>query len=274
MDDPNSPEFLKFWQDENVEKVHLVGKEITRFHMIYWPIFLKALNISLPTRIQSHGWILDQYGRKMSKSLNNVVDPYDLLQKYHPEMIKYYLATQINFGDDGIFDENRFVNVINSDLINNFGNLISRTLKMKYLSFGSMSLKYYKTEYLEDIELENNIDKHFKTYFNYFNEYQVDKALKEIISLSDSLNKYIDIVKPWTLKENLSRLEEILIRLLNGIYTIATCLQVVLPKKMEEVKNALGMNDLSFDLVLDFNKFNETTQKEQFMLFERINVKK
>ncbi|VEU64265.1 Methionine--tRNA ligase [Mycoplasmopsis cynos] len=105
MDDPNSPEFLKFWQDENVEKVHLVGKEITRFHMIYWPIFLKALNISLPTRIQSHGWILDQYGRKMSKSLNNVVDPYDLLQKYHPEMIKYYLATQINFGDDGIFDE-------------------------------------------------------------------------------------------------------------------------------------------------------------------------
>ncbi|MCU9933367.1 methionine--tRNA ligase [Mycoplasmopsis cynos] len=274
VDDPNSPEFLKFWQDENVEKVHLVGKEITRFHMIYWPIFLKALNISLPTRIQSHGWILDQYGRKMSKSLNNVVDPYDLLQKYHPEMIKYYLATQINFGDDGIFDENRFVNVINSDLINNFGNLISRTLKMKYLSFGSMSLKYYKTEYLEDIELENNIDKHFKTYFNYFNEYQVDKALKEIISLSDSLNKYIDVVKPWTLKENLSRLEEILIRLLNGIYTIATCLQVVLPKKMEEVKNALGMNDLSFDLVLDFNKFNETTQKEQFMLFERINVKK
>nr|WP_318032964.1 class I tRNA ligase family protein [Mycoplasmopsis cynos] len=142
----------------------------------------------------------------MSKSLNNVVDPYDLLQKYHPEMIKYYLATQINFGDDGIFDENRFVNVINSDLINNFGNLISRTLKMKYLSFGSMSLKYYKTEYLEDIELENNIDKHFKTYFNYFNEYQVDKALKEIISLSDSLNKYIDIVKPMDFKRKLIKI--------------------------------------------------------------------
>ncbi|WBP84253.1 methionine--tRNA ligase [Mycoplasmopsis edwardii] len=270
VENPTSKNFLDFWQDENAEVIHLVGKEITRFHMIYWPIFLKALNIKQPTRVQSHGWILDDQGRKMSKSLNNVVDPYELLSKYHPEMIKYFLASQINFGEDGLFDEKRFVDIINSDLINSFGNLVSRTLKMKFNSFNQTPLNYTKSNNELDSDIENKIKEHLDSYIEDFNELKVDKALKHAINLSNALNKYIDETKPWTLKEDLIRLEEVLVRLLNGIYAVATCLQVVLPQKMHEVQEALGVSELKIEDILNFNKFADKIQHEQFMLFERI----
>ncbi|EIE40763.1 methionine--tRNA ligase [Mycoplasmopsis canis] len=270
INDRDSKNFYEFWNSDNVEVVHLVGKEITRFHMIYWPIFLKALEIKQPTRIQSHGWILDDQGRKMSKSLNNVVDPYDLLSKYHPEMIKYFFASQISFGEDGLFDEKRFIDIVNSDLINNFGNLVSRTLKMKSNSFNNQSLKYFKNKNEIDIEIEGKISEFKNLFINEFEDYKVDKALKAAISLSDSLNKYIDLTKPWTLKEELDRLEEVLIRLLNGIYAVATMLQVVLPKKMDEVRIALGVEELNIKNTEDFNKFENKKQQNEFMLFERI----
>ncbi|WP_338068676.1 methionine--tRNA ligase [Mycoplasma nasistruthionis] len=102
--DPNKQkqplDFDKFWNCKNTQVVHLIGKEIARFHMIYWPIFLKALNLKQPGRIQAHGWIVTPTG-KMSKSKNNVIDPYDLLKEFDPEMIKYYLVSQISLGEDG-----------------------------------------------------------------------------------------------------------------------------------------------------------------------------
>ncbi|RIV17003.1 methionine--tRNA ligase [Mycoplasmopsis gallopavonis] len=261
--------FENFWQDPNTEVVHLLGKEIARFHMIYWPIFLKALNLRLPSTIQAHGWIADAQGRKMSKSLNNIVDPYELLSKYHPEMIKYFLTSQFVLGDDANFDENRFVDVINADLINNFGNLVSRTLKMKSNSFTN-PLHYQVSDLEVDKLIESKILESKSEYTKNFDQFKIDKALKVAINLASELNKYIDETKPWTLKDDLSRLEQILVRLLNGIYAVSTYLQVVLPQKIRDVEKALNVNSFSLDFIDNFAKFDNINQADSFMFFERI----
>ncbi|QNM93583.1 methionine--tRNA ligase [Mycoplasma sp. Pen4] len=264
----HAADFVKYWENENAEVVHLIGKEIARFHMIYWPIFLKALNIKQPTRIQSHGWIVTPTG-KMSKSKNNVVDPYDLLSRYHKEMIKYYFASQITLGEDGIYDEDRFIDTINADLINNFGNLVSRTLKMKSNSFDG-PLKWKESNYDVDKDIELKISNSLSQYKEHFDNIEIDKALKVAINLSSELNKYIDLTQPWTLKEDLERLELVLSRLLSGIYAVATYLSVVLPEKMQDVKQKLGIPHLTFDLINDFVKFDNINQEKEFMLFARI----
>lgn len=263
--------FNEFWLDPNTEIVHLLGKEIARFHMIYWPIFLKALNLRMPNHIQSHGWIVTPTG-KMSKSKNNVVDPYDLLSRYHPEMIKYYLASQIILGEDGLFGEERFVEVINSDLVNNFGNLVSRSLKMKSNSFAE-PLKYKVSSFDLDLEIEHKIKSSLNEFKLYLDAFQIDKGLKVAINLSSELNKYIDLTQPWTLKEDLDRLEAILVRLLNGIYAVTTYLNIVMPQKMEEVRNALGISKISLDLIDNFEKFDNINQAASFMLFGRLGKK-
>ncbi|TDV24161.1 methionyl-tRNA synthetase [Mycoplasmopsis mustelae] len=263
-----STNFLKYWDDEDTEIVHILGKEIARFHMIYWPIFLKALNIKQPTRIQTHGWILTPQG-KMSKSKGNVVDPFELLKKYHPEMIKYFFVSQFSLGDDLIFDENRFIDVINADLVNNYGNLISRTLKMIHNSF-NQPLKYQHTNLTEDLQLETAILESKKTFITEFDNYQIHKAYVAAMNLSNQLNKYIDLTKPWTLKDDFRRLEQILNRLLNGIYAVSVYLKILLPKKVSEVAQGLNVSNFNFDVIDDFNKFDRIFPKQSFILFERI----
>ncbi|WLP85819.1 methionine--tRNA ligase [Mycoplasma seminis] len=258
--------FEKYWN--NAEVVHLIGKEIARFHMIYWPIFLKGLNLKQPSRIQAHGWLVTPTG-KMSKSKNNVVDPYELLEKYHPEMIKYYLASQIILGEDGIWDEGRFIDVINSDLVNNYGNLIARTLKMKSNSFEG-PLKYQSSELPEDLAIEAKIKHSLPEYKKYFDNLEVDKALKVALDLSSELNKYIDETRPWTLKEDLDRLQQVLVRLLNGIYAVSTYLSPVLKNKTNEVAQQLGFESFSFDLLENYSKFDNINQGKEFILFSRI----
>ncbi|QGZ97314.1 methionine--tRNA ligase [Mycoplasma sp. NEAQ87857] len=260
--------FREFWENEDAEVVHILGKEIARFHMIYWPIFLEALNLRQPSRIQSHGWIITPTG-KMSKSKGNVVDPFELLEKYHPEMIKYFLVSQIPLGEDGVYDEDRFVDIINAELINNFGNLVSRTLKMKSNSFDG-SIKYQAPSNELDLDIEQKIAASIAEYQNYFDNYELDKAFKVAINLSNDLNKYIDLTKPWTLKEDLPRLEQILVRLLNGIYAVATYLQVALPRKIEEVAKALGVASFSLELITNYCKFDNIIQANEFSLFPRI----
>ncbi|MBN4084462.1 methionine--tRNA ligase [Mycoplasma sp. CSL10166] len=260
-------DFKYFWEDDNAEVVHLIGKEISRFHMIYWPIFLKALNLKLPSKIQSHGWIITPTG-KMSKSKNNIIDPYKLLEKYDPEIIKYFFVSQSALGDDIVFDEERFVNTINAELINTYGNLIARTLKMKSNSF-SNPIKYAKTTYQEDLDIENDIINSIKEYKNNFDEFRINKAFQIANELGNQLNKYIDLTKPWTIT-NLDRLEQILVRLLNGIYALSTYYSVVLPNKVSEVATALDLKEFKLDEIKDFTKFNDKKLTESFILYKRL----
>lgn len=268
FDIKNSDEnFVKYWQNGD-EIVHILGKEISRFHFVYWPIFLKALNIKQPTRLIGHGWIITPNG-KMSKSKGNVINPYELLSKYHKEMIKYYLVSQINIGEDGIYEENHFKEVINSDLINNYGNLVSRTLKMIFSIFKN-GVKFKEIK----LEIHNNIEKKILDsvleYQNLFDDFKIDEAMKIAIKLSSHLNKYIDETKPWTFKEKSEELEIILSRALNGIYAVAVFLSVVLPIKMQEVITDLGLTKISLENITNFYKFDNIKQAEKFILFERI----
>ncbi|MEE3928022.1 methionine--tRNA ligase [Mycoplasmopsis ciconiae] len=264
--DDSSETFQKFW-NEGDEIIQLLGKEIARFHFIYWPIFLKSLDLRLPSKIQSHGWIITPTG-KMSKSKGNTIDPYQLLENYHPEMIKYFFASQIPLGDDGVFEAERLKNTINADLINNYGNLVSRTLKMISNSF-DRPLVYKKSLNDLDIEIENKILESKDQFISYFDKLDLANGFASAIKLSSSLNKYIDETKPWTLKENLDDLEQILVRLLNGIYAVSTYLSVVMPDKMKEVSQALNI-DFSINYLENFAKFDNIKTAKTFMFFERI----
>ncbi|QJR44130.1 methionine--tRNA ligase [Mycoplasma miroungirhinis] len=260
--------YQKYWVN-GTQRVHIVGKEITRFHCIYWPIFLKSLDINLPTKILSHGWIITSEG-KMSKSKGNVVDPYKLIETYGAEQTKYFFMSQFSIDNDGVYDEIAFKNCLNSDLANNFGNLVNRTSAMINQSFSNGT--FYDQDNLESLDLEvyKNIEQYFINYQNYFDNFEIDKALKEAISLSKTLNLYIDKTTPWKLKDNLQRLNIVLNTLLNGIYAVAVMLSVVLPNNMQKISEFLNIDKLDFNLININNKFDNKQINVNEILFSRI----
>ncbi|TQC51504.1 methionine--tRNA ligase [Mycoplasmopsis mucosicanis] len=267
LDSPGQ-DYLKYWENGD-EIIHVLGKEITRFHFIYWPMFLKALGLKQPTHILSHGLLRDKDGRKMSKSLGNAIEPEYLLKNYHPEMIKYYFASQIIFGDDGNFSEEKLKETINADLVNNFGNLVSRTLKMISNSFDQGTHFSVSNE-----KIHTKIEEEICAFPNEFNElmdsFKIDKAFKKSMELCSKLNKYIDETTPWKLTENPDELNLVLNRLLNGIYAVAWSLQIVLPTKISEVAKALKINQFDYDKITDFKKFDNHVCEDKFILFNRL----
>ncbi|WP_027332873.1 methionine--tRNA ligase [Mycoplasmopsis gallinarum] len=266
--DNEGNDYLKYWKNGD-EIVHILGKEIARFHFIYWPMFLEALNLKQPTHIISHGLLRDKDGRKMSKSLNNVIEPQYLLDKYHNEMVKYYFASQVAFGDDSNFGEAKFIEIINTELVNNFGNLVSRTLKMLHNSFPN-GLVYRDSASSIHQNIVNEILNFDQEYSALMDQFKIDKGLKLAIELSNKLNKYIDETTPWKLTDNLVELELILSRLLNGIYTIAYALQIALPQKMNELAKALNIQSFTKEELNNLHKFDNLKPEEKFILFARI----
>ena len=263
----NDQDFKKYWENGD-EIVHIVGKEITRFHGIYWPIILEAAELRKPTTILSHGWIITPEG-KMSKSKGNVVDPIDLINTYGAEVVKYFFATQINIGQDGVFDELMLKNTYNADLANNFGNLLSRTIAMTLQNFDA-PIKHVSPTQDIDKQLLNDIELHLNEYKQKFDDLDINKAILESIKLGKKLNGYIDETMPWTLKEDKVRLAEVLNNLLNGIYAMSTMLSVVIPNKAKKAIEYLGIKEASLDKVLDFNKFDYVLPTKGEVLFERI----
>ncbi|UBX97283.1 methionine--tRNA ligase [Mycoplasmopsis synoviae] len=266
--DSQSEDFKNFWENPNSKVVHLIGKEIARFHMIYWPIFLKALNLKQPTNIVAHGWILANDG-KMSKSKGNVVDPNELLLKFDKEQIKYFLASQIPMGNDGVFDEKLLVDSINANIINSYGNLISRSLKMYANSF-SVPLKYSKNTEKDFLEIEEKILKSKVDFKKHMDLYFVDKAFEVARELASDLNKFIDIKMPWTLKDNLKELEKILIVLFNGIYALSCYYSIIFKNKTKEVAEVLKVTHFDLEKIDDFSKFNETIFPDKYILYNRL----
>ncbi len=260
----NNQDFQTFWQ-KGTEIVHIVGKEISRFHAIYWPIILHTLNLRQPSTILAHGWLITPEG-KMSKSKGNVINPYDLIKKYDIETIKYYFASQIHLGNDGIFSEELLKNVHNADLANNFGNLLSRTSTLVSLHFpnGLNPLTSHDQTINEQITLSQ------QKYLAHLDKYEINEGLKIAINLSKFLNGYIEKTTPWNLTNDLETLNNVLHNLLNGIYSVATMLQIVMPKKMQVVKKIMGINALTFDLMTNFNKFIRIKITKSAPLFNRL----
>jgi len=238
----NDADYKKYWPAD----VHLVGKEIVRFHTIIWPAMLMALGEPLPKQVYGHGWLLLE-GGKMSKSKGNVVDPVILVDKYGVDAIRYFLLREVPFGSDGVFSNEALINRINSDLANDLGNLVSRTVTMidKYFG-GVMPEERQAGDFDEDLKkivletpskVEELLDK-----------LQFSSALSEIWKAISRTNKYIDETMPWKLakdESNKARLAGVIYNLAESLRIVSILLQPFMPETPEKIWQQLGIEDKS-----------------------------
>ncbi|MDE5861826.1 MAG: methionine--tRNA ligase, partial [Ruminococcus sp.] len=230
-------EFSKYWPAD----VHMVAKDIMRFHAIIWPAMLMALDLPLPKHLAVHGWITFN-GEKMSKSLGNVVDPFVLGERYGCDAIRYHILREMALGADSSFSNEIMINRINSDLANGFGNLVSRTVAMadKYFN-GTLPAERESTDFDED--LKSVVINTIKEVDDAMNQNKIKQALESIFRTVDRANKYIDETEPWKLgkvPEYSAKLADVLYNLLESIRIISGLLAPFMPSTMPEVWNQIG----------------------------------
>lgn len=247
--------FNKFWQSEDSEVVHVLGADISRFHAIYWPMFLESLGLRKPDRLFVHGLLMMKDG-KMSKSKGNVVDPFPLVDHYGVDAVRYYLAREMTFGSDGQFTPEQFVERFNVDLVNDFGNLLNRTISMIEKYFDGIIPPYSGQVTPFDFDIEELAQSVIGDYQNYFAGLRVTEALTSVFKLVSASNKYIDNTKPWELFSNgqTEFLASTMNHLANNLYITAILLKPVLIHAPKEVLKQLGI-DQSFDTFEKLSKY-------------------
>ena len=263
--------FNKYWPAD----LHLVGKEIVRFHTIIWPCLLMALDLPLPHQVFGHGWLIIN-GGKISKSLGNYKDPREYINDYGVDAVRYFALREVPFGSDGNFSEEALINRTNSDLVNTLGNLVNRTL--------AMSKKYFNSV-VTNPKVYENIDDNLTSYIKALPSLvdkkmeglKINEALEDIFELLKRANKYIDETTPWILAKDetkTDRLKTVIYNLLEVIRISAVLLTPFIPETSEKIFKMLNTKETSFDSINDFGKLEENiTLNESFILFNRIDTK-
>lgn len=261
--------FKKYWPAD----LHLVGKEIVRFHAIIWPALLMALDLPLPKQVFGHGWLKID-GGKISKSLGNYKDPREYIDKYGVDAVRYYALREVSFGSDGNFSEEALIARTNADLANTLGNLLNRTIAMTNKYFDGVISNSKVNEEI-DIELINKasnlklvVDKNMEKLY-------ISDALEEIFSFLRECNKYIDDTTPWVLakEEKKERLQTVLYNLLESIRISSVLLTPFMPTTTEKIFKQLNTNLNTYDTLNEFGALENNHKLGQIeVLFKRIEI--
>ena len=260
--------FKKYWPAD----LHLVGKEIFRFHTIIWPIMLMALGLPLPKKVYGHGW-LTIGGGKISKSKGNYKDPREFIKDYGVDTVRYFLLSEVPFGSDGNFSEELMVERRNSDLCNVLGNLVNRTITMANKYFGGKITKNNNPDELDKVVIDylNSMNDIVETKME---ELDIPNTLSEIFSRVERLNKYIDETSPWVLAKDenlLPRLNDVLYTILDGIRMTALELEALIPSTSKKIYEQLNVDNVSYE-EYEFGSIDEYKVVEKpEILFARID---
>ena len=269
IDYPNvdSQKFKEFWP-----AIHVVGKDILRFHSVYWPAFLLAADLKPPKKVFAHGWWTNE-GEKISKSLGNVIDPYEIINEYGLDQFRFFLFREVPFGNDGDFSKDSIAIRVNSDLSNNFGNLIQRICSFIYKNCDKkVENKFILDEY--DKRLISLSDKKINNYIELMNNQEIDKAIKEIFDLLTETNIYVDKQAPWILKKtNVNRMNIVLSISIELIKRCSFMLYPIIPGSCLKIFKILNIEFLD----LNFNNINKLPLKPYIInlpeaIFPRIEI--
>lgn len=260
--------FKKYWP----ANLHIVGKEIVRFHTIIWPIMLMALDLPLPEKVFVHGWLVIN-GGKISKSLGNYKDPREYIDSYGVDAVRYFVLREVPFGSDGSFSEEALITRTNGDLANVLGNLVNRTIGMANKYFDGVINNTFVNEEIDN-NLINEATQLYSVVDGYMENLEVSKAITCIFDLLRNCNKYIDETMPWILAKDEAkkdRLATVLYNLIECIRISTVLLQAFIPDTCKKIFEQINTNNISYDSVSKFGGYESNTKVNKAeVLFQRI----
>ena len=240
--DKNDPLFKDFWP----ASIHLIGKDILRFHAVYWPAFLLAAKIELPSKVYGHGWILSD-NEKMSKSKGNILDPIEIINQYGLDPLRYYLIKEVSFGNDGNISQDRLEDCINSDLANNFGNLCQRVTAFAIKNCNSLIPEKIKFNN-DDLEILNKYKDNIEIIRNKIDCQDVNFYIDNIINSLFAANKYFNDQEPWKKKDDIVRLNTIVYTTLEIVRKISYLLFPIIPESSLKALKIFNLEEKDINL--------------------------